>query len=121
MTVDELPGEASQWGFVSGRVLMTKFRVIVLAGLIGLLAVCASPAQAVAAERSVSAAVSVSALVQPLPEQTAPPGPVLDPAQTSEADAATTKNKLIAGGAAVVLLLLVLWGRSVRKKKAAKG
>jgi hypothetical protein len=120
MAVDESHGEASQWRFVSGRVLMTKFRAIVLAGLIGLLAVCASPAQAVAAEPSVSAAVSVSALVQPFPEQTAPPGPVLDPAQTSEADAATTKNKLIAGGAAVVLLLLVWWGRSVRKKKAPK-
>jgi hypothetical protein len=100
---------------------MTKFRAIVLAGLVGLLTVCASPVQAAAATPAETAGMSVSALVQPFSEQTAPPGPVLDPAQTSEADAATTKNKLIAGGAAVVLLLLVLWGRSVRKKKAAKG
>jgi hypothetical protein len=120
MTIDESRAEASQWWFVSGRVLMTKFRAIVVASLIGLLAVCVTPAQAVASERSVTATVSVSALVQPFSEQTAPPGPVLDPAQTSEADAATTKNKLVAGGIALVLLLLVLWGRKVRKKKPEK-
>ncbi|MDT7725274.1 MAG: hypothetical protein QOI21_1850 [Actinomycetota bacterium] len=99
---------------------MTKFRGLVSAGLLGLLVVCASPAPAVAAQSPVITAVSASALVQPFPEQTAPPGPVLDPAQTAEADAATTKNKLIAGGVAVVLLLLVLWGRKVRKKKPEK-
>jgi hypothetical protein len=99
---------------------MNKFRGLVSAGLIGLVVVCASPAQAVASESPVTAAVSASALVQPFSEQTAPPGPVLDPAQTTQADAATTKNKLVAGGIAVVLLLLVLWGRKVRKKKPEK-
>jgi hypothetical protein len=118
--VDFTVDETSQWCFVAREVLMTKFRGLVLAGLIGLLVVGASPAQAVTVGLPATAAVSASAQVQPFPEQTAPPGPMLDPAGTAAADAATTRNKLVAGGIALVLLLLVLWGRSVRKKKPEK-
>jgi hypothetical protein len=55
-----------------------------------------------------------------MPVQTPPPGPVLDPAQTSKADQEKSRNKLIAGGVAIVLLLIVLYGRRVRAKKRKK-
>jgi hypothetical protein len=102
---------------------MTKFHGLILAGLIGLLAVCAPPAQAAAMQPSgtIAAAIfPVSSQVSPVKEQTAPPGPVLNPAGTTEADAQKSKNKLIAGGVAIVLLLLVLWGRRLRNPKPKK-
>jgi hypothetical protein len=99
---------------------MTKFRGLVLAGLIGVLALCAPPAQGAVLRPSAVADFSVSSQVSPVLEQNAPPGPVLDPAGTTEADAQKSKNKLIAGGVAIVLLLLVLWGRKVRNPKAKK-
>jgi hypothetical protein len=88
----------------------------------GLLAVCAPPAQAA----MVVAPVSVPAVgieqapgfVLPFRQQFAPPGPVLP--ETARVDSQQWKNKLIAGGVAVVLLLLVLWGRRVRSHKRKK-
>jgi len=65
-------------------------------------------------------AAPAAELAWPFEEQLAPPGPVLDPAGTAQANSQRTKNKLIAGGVAVVLLLLVIWGRKVRSKKAKK-
>jgi hypothetical protein len=100
---------------------MAKFRGLVLVGLIGLLAVCAPPAQAVVVASPAAAAdgaASTAGLVWPtFDEQLAPPGPALDPARTAQADSQKTKNKLIAGGVAVVLLLIVIWGRRVRSHK----
>jgi hypothetical protein len=99
---------------------MTKFRGLVLAGLIGLLAVCAPPAQAVVVPSPAAAAAgaaSTARLARPVEEQLAPPGPALDPAGTAQVDSQKTKNKLIAGGVAVVLLLIVVWGRRVRSQK----
>ena len=103
---------------------MTKFRAVVLAGLIGFLVVLAPPAQAATPRPSsvVSAAVfAASPQVSPVRAQTAPPGPVLDPNGTTEADAKQTKNKIIAAGIAIVLAFLVWWGRRVRSKKAKSG
>jgi len=103
---------------------MTKIRAVVSAGLIGFLVVLAPPAQAVTAQPSsvvAVAAFAVSPQVSPVREQTAPPGPVLDPAGTTEADAKQTKNKIVAGGIALVLGFLVWWGRRVRSKKAKSG
>jgi hypothetical protein len=102
---------------------MTKFRGLVLVGLIGLLALCAPQAQAVVVVSPAVAAGGAAPAAQlawPFEEQLAPPGPVLDPAGTAQANSQRTKNKLIAGGVAVVLLLLVIWGRKVRSKKATK-
>lgn len=103
---------------------MRKLRGLVLVGLIGLLAVCAPPAQAVVM-RAAAPAVTVGVaqappLLLPFDEQVAPPGPVLDPAGTEQANSAKTKNKLIAGGVAVVLLLIVIWGRRMRTQKRKK-
>lgn len=101
---------------------MAKLRGLLLVGLMGLLVVCAPPAQAVVAP--VSAPLSASAFQQAqallIEPRQAPPGPVLDPAQTDKANAEKTKNKLIAGGVAIVLLLLVIWGRKTRSSKRKK-
>jgi hypothetical protein len=104
---------------------MTKLRGLVLVALIGLLALCAPPAQAVvfmpaAAAAQVGAAAPVPVLLRPDLQQAAPPGPVLDPANTNEANAIKTRNKAVAAGIAVVLLLVVIWGRRVRAKKRKK-
>jgi len=64
---------------------------------------------------------------QPAPPPTGPstatsaPTVELDPAET-EADQAETRRKLVMGVASVVLIGIVIWGRSIRRKKAkAKG
>ncbi len=90
-----------------------------LAGLlIAGLVVCAPAAQAVPASGSpvVSPVITQAAAVHEVPAQ-APPGPVLDPADTDKANSEETKNKVIAGILAVVLLGLVILGRRVRSKK----
>jgi hypothetical protein len=100
---------------------MTKLSGLVLAALIGLFVVCAPPAQAVLiGAPAVAPAAGVEQAppaLQPFREQTAPPGPVLDPAENARADSQKTKSKLIAGGVALILLLLVFVGRKVRAKK----
>ena len=102
---------------------MAKLRGLVLVGLLGVLVVCAPPAQAVVVRSpgyvaSAPAAVYADALLVPV--QTPPPGPVLDPAETDKANSEKTKNKLVAGGVAVVLLGIVVWGRRIRTKKRKK-
>jgi hypothetical protein len=104
---------------------MTKLRGLVLVGLIGLLALCAPPAQAVVvtpavAVAQVGAVAPVPVQLRPDLQQAAPPGPVLDPANTNEANNLKTKNKAIAAGIAAVLLIAVIWGRRVRSKKRKK-
>ncbi|MDQ7803811.1 hypothetical protein Q5425_08705 [Amycolatopsis sp. A133] len=97
---------------------MAKLRGLVLVGLLGAVLFTASPALAEPV-RPASVTVTVAhASVAPLPAQTQPPGPVLDPAQTDKANTEKTKNKLIAGLIAVVLLGIVIWGRKIRSKKA---
>ncbi|WP_181771690.1 hypothetical protein [Amycolatopsis pittospori] len=90
-----------------------------LAGLLiaGLL-VCAPAAQAsrTSANQAVSPVIMQAAAVHEVPAQ-APPGPVLDPAETDKANSEETKNKVIAGILAVVLLGLVILGRRARSKK----
>ncbi|HEY3710359.1 MAG TPA: hypothetical protein VGL64_13345 [Amycolatopsis sp.] len=103
---------------------MAKVRGLLLVGLLGVLLLCAPPAQAVvvvparAATVPARAAVSgESLLIAPRQVQ---PGPVIDPAQTDAANAAKTRNKLVAGGVAVVLLAIVFFGRRSRAKKRKK-
>ncbi|WET80471.1 hypothetical protein P3102_04250 [Amycolatopsis sp. QT-25] len=86
-----------------------------LAGLAAAgLVVCAPVAQA--KEIQAPAPVIAQAAVHEVPRQ-APPGPVLDPAETDKANSQETKNKIIAGVVAAVLLGLVILGRRARSKK----
>ncbi|OLF11381.1 hypothetical protein [Actinophytocola xanthii] len=54
------------------------------------------------------------------PGSTAPTGVRLEPADTEE-DRAESRRKIVMGVASVVLLGLVIWGRSVKRKKAKAG
>lgn len=54
------------------------------------------------------------------PGATAPAGPTLEPADT-EADRAESRRKLVMGIASVVLVGIVVWGRSIKRKKAKSG
>jgi hypothetical protein len=51
------------------------------------------------------------------PDGNAPSGPQLEPADT-EADQVEQRRKIVMGVASVVLIAIVVWGRSVRRKKA---
>ena len=95
---------------------MAKLRGLVLVGLLGAMLFTASPALA-APVRPAAVTVSVAS-AGPVPAQTQPPGPVLDPAQTDKANSEKTRNKLVAGLIAVVLLGIVIWGRKIRSKRA---
>ncbi|MEU6643804.1 hypothetical protein ABZ863_14795 [Saccharomonospora sp. NPDC046836] len=88
---------------------MRVFAVLVgvLAVLVGALAV-GGPAAAVAAE-------PVAAVAPALTQETAEPGPTLDP--QTEADARKTRSRLVVGVAAAALLGIVVWGRHVRSKR----
>jgi hypothetical protein len=96
--------------------MATRSRLGRLAGLvIAGLVVCAPVAQATEIQAA-SPVMTQAAVVHEVPSQ-APPGPVLDPAETDKANGEATRNKIIAGGVAVVLALLVFWGRKTRSKK----
>ncbi|MCT2586172.1 hypothetical protein [Actinophytocola gossypii] len=51
------------------------------------------------------------------PDDTAPAGPSLEPADT-EAEQSEQQRKIVLGVASVVLVGIVVWGRSVRRKRA---
>ncbi|OXM49875.1 hypothetical protein [Amycolatopsis alba] len=94
----------------------TRSRLGQLAGLAAAgLIVCAPAAQAGEIQAS-APAIAQAAAVHEVLEQ-APPGPVLDPADTDKANSQETKNKVIAGIAAAILLGLVILGRRSRSKK----
>lgn len=89
----------------------------------------AFPAVSAAAERVDHRAgpVAVGAAAQPgtptvpsQPADTAPAGPTLEPADT-EADRAEQRRKIVMGVASAILVGIVVWGRSIRKKKAKAG
>jgi hypothetical protein len=62
---------------------------------------------------AVGAPVGEIVLAQP---GTAPPGPDIPPAQTTE-DAAQSKDKLVIGVTALVLLAIVVFGHRLRSKR----
>ncbi|MFD9894574.1 hypothetical protein ACFWY9_34955 [Amycolatopsis sp. NPDC059027] len=100
---------------------MTKLRSLVVTGLLGLVVLCAAPAQAAQVPAassvvySVNAQLAGAASVSVAPRQQ-PPGPVLDPAETDKANKEKSRNKIIAGVVAALLLLIVILGRRQRKK-----
>lgn len=54
------------------------------------------------------------------PDATAPAGPTIEQPD-SEADRTESRRKLVMGIASVVLIGIVVWGRSIRRKKAKAG
>lgn len=99
-----------------------RLLVVTLTGII----VALLPVHALA-ESNLSAREYGLVAQQPTPPPTGPttattaPTVDLEPAET-EADRKETRNKLVMGIASVILVGIVIWGRSIRRKKAkAKG
>ena len=96
-----------------------RLLVVTLVGLV----LALLPVHAVAEPHPSDREYGLVAGQQPAPPSTAPSAPTveLDPAET-EADRAESRRKITMGVASVVLVGLVIWGRSIRRKKAkAKG
>ena len=89
--------------------------------LLGLL-VALLPVHAVADSYPSDREYGLVAGQQPTPPPTGPstaPTVELDPAET-EADRAESRRKIVMGVASVLLVGMVIWGRSIRRKKAKK-
>jgi len=65
---------------------MAKLRGLVLVALLGVLVLCAPPAQAVVVRSAGVSTAVLHAEAWLVPVQSAPPGPVLDPAETDKAN-----------------------------------
>ncbi|HEX2132270.1 MAG TPA: hypothetical protein VHH15_11980 [Actinophytocola sp.] len=89
-------------------------RLVIVALSMLVLALPALPATASPAAGSVALEQTTA---PPDPAGTAPAGPQLEPADT-EAEQAENRRKIVMGVASVVLIAIVVWGRSVRRKKA---
>jgi hypothetical protein len=98
-----------------------RLLVVTLLGLV----VALLPVHAVADSYPSDREYGLVAGQQPTPPPTGPstatsaPTVELDPAET-EADRAESRRKLVMGVASVVLVGIVIWGRSIRRKKAKK-
>jgi hypothetical protein len=95
--------------------MVKKLLAGLVLGVVVLFTASAAPAAAV------SVAVSLSTSVGPLARQdTAPPGPRIDPAETDRANAEKTKKKIVVGLIALALAAIVVSGRMNRRKKRKK-
>lgn len=101
----------------------TRLLVVTLAGLV----VALLPVHALAESYPSDREYGIVAGQQPAPPPTGPPTATtaptvdLDPAETEE-DRQESRRKLVMAIASVVLIGVVIWGRSVRRKRAkAKG
>ena len=99
-----------------------RLLVVTLTGLI----VALLPVHAFAEPQLSNREYGLVAGQQPTPPPTGPssatsaPTVELDPAD-SEADRRESRNKLIMGITSAVLVGIVIWGRSIRRKKAKAG
>jgi hypothetical protein len=100
----------------------TRLLVVTLTGLI----VALLPVHAFAEPQLSNREYGLVAGQQPTPPPTGPssatsaPTVEIDPADT-EADRQESRNKLIMGITSAVLVAIVIWGRSIRRKKAKAG
>lgn len=100
----------------------TRLLVVTLTGLI----VALLPVHAFAESQPSNREYGLVAGQQPTPPPTGPstatsaPTVEIDPAET-EADRQESRNKLIMGIISAVLVAIVIWGRSIRRKKAKAG
>ncbi len=96
-----------------------RLLVVSLTGLV----VALLPVHAVAESHPSNREYGLVAGHQPAPPPTGPstapsaPTVELDPAET-EADRAESRRKIVMGVASVLLIGVVIWGRSIRRKRA---
>jgi hypothetical protein len=96
-----------------------RLLVVILTGLV----VALFPVHAVAESHPSDREYGLVAGQQPAPPPTGPstapsaPTVELDPAET-EADRAESRRKIVMGVASALLIGIVIWGRSVRRKRA---
>jgi hypothetical protein len=97
----------------------TRLLVVTLTGFI----VALLPVHAFAESQPSNRDYGLVAGQQPTPPPTGPstaPTVDLDPAE-SEADRQEQRRKIVMGVTSVVLVGIVIWGRSIRRKKAKAG
>ena len=96
-----------------------RLLIVTLVGLV----LALLPGHAVAESHPSDREYGLVAGYQPAPPPTGPstapsaPTVELDPAET-EADRAESRRKIVMGVASVVLIGAVIWGRSIRRKRA---
>lgn len=98
-----------------------RLLVVTLLGLIVALLPVHAVADSYPSDREYGLVAGQQPTPPPTGPSTAPSAPTveLDPAET-EADKAESRRKIVMGVASVVLVGIVIWGRSIRRKKAKK-
>lgn len=98
-----------------------RLLVVTLLGLIVALLPVHAVADSYPSDREYGLVAGQQPTPPPTGPSTAPSAPTveLDPAET-EADRAESRRKIVMGVASVVLVGIVIWGRSIRRKKAKK-
>ncbi|MQA08557.1 MAG: hypothetical protein GEU98_08380 [Pseudonocardiaceae bacterium] len=94
---------------------MRVVRGIACALLLGVVALLVAPAPSMAQPEHVVTAVRAD--VHHAQDDTAPPGPRIDPDDNAQADSDLAQRKIVIGCIAAGLVLIVLYGRHVRKKR----
>ncbi len=98
-----------------------RLLVVTLLGLLVALLPVHAVADSYPSDREYGLVAGQQPTPPPTGPSTAPSAPTveLDPAET-EADRAESRRKIVLGVASVVLVGIVIWGRSIRRKKAKK-
>ena len=98
-----------------------RLLVVTLLGLVVALLPVHAVADSYPSDREYGLVAGQQPTPPPTGPSTAPSAPTveLDPAET-EADRAESRRKIVMGVASVLLVGLVIWGRSIRRKKAKK-
>ena len=98
-----------------------RLLVVTLLGLIVALLPVHAVADSYPSDREYGLVAGQQPTPPPTGPSTAPSAPTveLDPAET-EADKAESRRKIVMGVASVLLVGVVIWGRSIRRKKAKK-
>lgn len=98
-----------------------RLLVVTLLGLIVALLPVHAVADSYPSDREYGLVAGQQPTPPPTGPSTAPSAPTveLDPAET-EADRTESRRKIVMGVASVVLVGVVIWGRSIRRKKAKK-
>jgi hypothetical protein len=98
-----------------------RLLVVTLMGLVVALLPVHAVADSYPSDREYGLVAGLQPTPPPTGPSTAPSAPTveLDPAET-EADRAESRRKIVMGVASVLLVGMVIWGRSIRRKKAKK-